>query len=62
MLTILPVALNTLSDGAEVARIAKIQDSNLQTLGYFEWLTLHQSKGLLYETLGEYIGCGFSDL
>jgi hypothetical protein len=33
----LPAALNTLSDGAEVAGIAKIQEANLHTLGYFEW-------------------------
>jgi hypothetical protein len=32
----LPATLNTLSDGADVAGIDKIQDANLHTFGYFE--------------------------
>jgi hypothetical protein len=36
LLTMLPATLKTLSDGADIAGIAKIQDANLHTLGYFE--------------------------
>jgi len=41
----LAAALNTRSDGADVAGIDKIRCASNQTFGNFVWLPFHHSKG-----------------
>jgi hypothetical protein len=44
----LAAALNTLSDGADVADMANMHLAIFQIFGYFSACILHQSNGLLY--------------
>jgi hypothetical protein len=44
----LAAALNTLSNGADVAGIAKTHLAIIQIFGYFSAWILHQPNGLLY--------------